>query len=64
MLITGHDYAFDVPDTDLVKIAFSEIKRSGQNPTLLLISQVSGLDVSVVRECVKQIVAEQQAKAK
>lgn len=61
-LIQGKDWAFEVSDEDLVKIALRTILDNNEKITLRSVSELSGLDVQTVRTIIQQMVAVQKGQ--
>lgn len=60
MLITGKDFAFEVDDYTLVRMAMCTLRDNGEKITLRSVSEVSGLTVQQVKATIQQMVAERQ----
>lgn len=62
VLITGKDFAFQVDNQFLVRLAIRELRESRQVITIQSITAMSGLDRADVIETVRQMLAEQGKK--
>lgn len=58
--ITGKDFAFEVPDIDLVRIAMCELRDAGEKITLQSVADLSGLNVQDVRAILLEMKAEHE----
>jgi len=59
-LIQGKDWAFEVSEEDLVRMAISRLRRVGEKITMQAVCQLSGLSVARVESVMRQIVAKGQ----
>lgn len=62
MLVTGKDFAFEVSEQALVRLAMNHLRQNNVKITLRSVSEVSGLDVQQVKATMQQMVAERSAK--
>lgn len=60
MEIVGKDFCFNVDDRDLVRIAMSQLRNAGEKITLQSVSQVSGLNVQVVKTILLEMKADHE----
>lgn len=55
-LIQGKDWAFEVSEEDLVRMAISTLRRAGEKLTMQAVCKISGLTAEQVESVMRQIV--------